>query len=554
MKQYHTTVETSTPSRLAALALGRSNFQRVEALMSNALGNNGGRLYSFANQPVLIDCNFVVDSTNGNGLGVRSLKGQGVRNVFMHTSAAMTGTVTSASFNITSIAGGTSSLQVGMPVQGTDIPVGTKIVAILSSSSVQMSAAATGSPGSASITYQGVGPNGVANPNPAVGYALVQLKSNYQRYLGGFSGFACPTTGGTIHIDASDAALTIGNAYIIASVGAGPAGTATIAPVADSSGSLASKYFMLYDSYGNSFCIWFSVSGVGSPPNLGPAAGPGQRGLQYVQQSISTNDTAATIGADLVLTIENLQSGVNGVYSFTASGTSTVTVVSTALQPLAGVPQDGSSVIPAQGPAVPITFTISSGSATAGSIWTDGAGHLYTVTATVSSGTTLYTSGVGVPGINGVGTLTFVSGSGASTALTFSAAVAGLATGFTFALTVSDTNLQDWQGVGLPAGLTPTVGQSFIATATGAGGSTGLVIASGVSGITSFEVVGDPNQSFAPGPQGGTPHPGAWILVKMLADTSASVTTKIPTAPVNGSVAGMSFYVDAKFSPSNIGL
>lgn len=41
--------------------------------------------------PVLIDCNFIVDSTNGNGLGIRSLKpsgaASGVANVYMHTSA-----------------------------------------------------------------------------------------------------------------------------------------------------------------------------------------------------------------------------------------------------------------------------------------------------------------------------------------------------------------------------------------------------------------------------------------------------------------------------------
>lgn len=37
--------------------------------------------------PVLLDCNFVVDSTNGNGLGIRSLKGAGISNVYMHTSA-----------------------------------------------------------------------------------------------------------------------------------------------------------------------------------------------------------------------------------------------------------------------------------------------------------------------------------------------------------------------------------------------------------------------------------------------------------------------------------
>lgn len=454
--------------------------------MANAIGNNGGRLYSFGAQPVLIDCNFIVDAANGNGLGIRSLKGQGVKNVFMHTTAT---------------------------------PLAHR---------------------------------GYLNPNPAAGYALIQLDGNYNRYLGGFSGFASPTTGSTLRIDATDAALTAHNPYIIATVGVGPAGTATIAPVADVSGSLASKYFMLYDSYGNEFCIWFSVSGVGSAPNLGPAIipGSGQRGLQYVQQTISSGATAATIGAALVLTIENLPSGIVGTFAFTASGSTTVTVVSTTNAPLAGIPQDGTTVIPAQGPAVPIIFTISTGSATAGSIWTDGSGHLYSVTTTVSSGTTLVTSGVGAP----IGsTLTFVSGSGSTTALTFSSAVTGYATGFGFALTVSDTNLGDWQGVGLPRGLTPTVGQSFIATSTGAGGSTGTVIAAGVSGISSIEVIGNPNVSFAPMPAGGSPNVGAWILVQFLGATSSSVTTPVATAPAAGSTVGMSFYVDFRNSPSNYG-
>lgn len=32
-------------------------------------------------------CNFIVDSANGNGLGIRSLKGSGVKAVYMHTSS-----------------------------------------------------------------------------------------------------------------------------------------------------------------------------------------------------------------------------------------------------------------------------------------------------------------------------------------------------------------------------------------------------------------------------------------------------------------------------------
>lgn len=39
------------------------------------------------NYRVDLDCNFVVDPANGNGLGIRNLKGSGFSNVFMHTTA-----------------------------------------------------------------------------------------------------------------------------------------------------------------------------------------------------------------------------------------------------------------------------------------------------------------------------------------------------------------------------------------------------------------------------------------------------------------------------------
>jgi len=116
--------------------------------VARGLGQNGGHYYSNITQPVKIDLNFIVDSTNGNGLGIRSLKSNGyVRNVFMHTSAT---------------------------------------------------------PGSN---------NGALNPNPAAGYALIQFNNNFNKYLGGFSGFVSPTTGGT------SGSVTNHNVYIIASVG-----------------------------------------------------------------------------------------------------------------------------------------------------------------------------------------------------------------------------------------------------------------------------------------------------------------------------------------------
>src|ERR1019366_316582 len=97
---------------------------------ARGVGQNGGHFYSNITQPCKIDMNWVVDSTNGNGLGIRSLKSNGyVRNVFMHTSAT---------------------------------------------------------PG-VNDSY--------TNPNPAVGYALIQFKNSFKYYLGGFTGFVSPISG-----------------------------------------------------------------------------------------------------------------------------------------------------------------------------------------------------------------------------------------------------------------------------------------------------------------------------------------------------------------------
>jgi hypothetical protein len=222
--------------------------------VARGLGQNGGHFYSNITKPVKIDINFVVDSANGNGLGIRSLKSNGyVRNVFMHTSA---------------------------------------------------------SPGS-NDKY--------LNPNPASGLILVQFKNNFNYYLGGFSGFVSPTTGGT------SGSVTNHAAVIIASLGT--------------------------------------------------------------------------------------------------------------------------------------------------------------------------------------------------------------------------TTLAQWQAAGVPAGLTPAVGMSFIAINTGAIGGTGTVISAGVSGITSVEVVGDPNQSI--NNSSIAANGGAWLLVQLLGATNSSTTTLIPTAPVDGSVVGMSCFFDA---------
>jgi hypothetical protein len=361
---------------------------------TNKLGNNGGREYSFLNRPVWIDCNFIVDSANGNGLGIRSLKGAGVRNVFMHTSAT-----------------------------------------------------------------PGKGLGGYLNPNPASGYAIIQLHNNYNRYCGGFSGVVAPLTGSSLAINGS--ALTANAPYVITSVGHAAAGAVTIAPVADVSGSLASTWFSLYDGYGNTFIIWFYVTGVGGSAPVGVSG-------TLVQQTIAENASAATIGGALASTIALLPSGVSGIYSFTTTGTTTVTATSTQVNPygpVAGPPADGL-----------------------------------------------------------------------------------IATGFTFAKTVYNTNQTCWQGVGLPAGVAPNVGAAFIASATGfsaGGGSTGTVQAPGAGAVQSLSVVGDPNQTLSPVPMGGSPNVGGLIMVQFNAATSSSVTTPVATAPVDNSIVGLGFYVEA---------
>ncbi len=175
---------------------------------------NAGHFYNNITKPCKIDMNFVVDSANGNGLGIRSLKSNGyVRNVFMNTSAAFTGT-SHTSTSITGIASGTSSLVVGMPVQGSGIAAGSTIASIVSSSAITLSLA-TSTSTTGSITYQGFS-DGYASPNPAAGYCLIQLKNNFNTYLGGFNGFVSPVSGTPILVTTG---TTAGLAYIIVSVG-----------------------------------------------------------------------------------------------------------------------------------------------------------------------------------------------------------------------------------------------------------------------------------------------------------------------------------------------
>jgi len=96
-------------------------------------------------------------------------------------------------------------------------------------------------------------------------------------------------------------------------------------------------------------------------------------------------------------------------------------------------------------------------------------------------------------------------------------------------VSVGTSTAANWQAVGLPVGVVPNIGASFIATASSPGTGTGVVetIAATGAGITGVQLVGDPNQtSIVPS--------GAYVMVAAYSGTTI-------TAPADGAVLGFTF-------------
>lgn len=118
-----------------------------------------------------------------------------------------------------------------------------------------------------------------------------------------------------------------------------------------------------------------------------------------------------------------------------------------------------------------------------------------------------------------------------------------LTTGHVYVITVVGTTTQaQWQSVGLLPGLTPTVGQSFIATATTSITGTGKVGLAGIPTTQVVTVVGDPNQSISN--SNVAKNAGAQILVQFAAATNSGTTTLVAAAPADNTVVGMQFNFD----------
>lgn len=113
-------------------------------------------------------------------------------------------------------------------------------------------------------------------------------------------------------------------------------------------------------------------------------------------------------------------------------------------------------------------------------------------------------------------------------------ASAGLTVGVAYVITIlGTTTTAAWHALGVPAGVTPAVGVSFIAAATSALGTGAVQItAAAGSGVASIEIVGEPNMSIAPD---GLQNQGfgAQIILQCRDYAGAIV------APANGSIISL---------------
>lgn len=118
-------------------------------------------------------------------------------------------------------------------------------------------------------------------------------------------------------------------------------------------------------------------------------------------------------------------------------------------------------------------------------------------------------------------------------------ASAGVTSGLVYTITVVGTTTQaGWVTLGLPPGITPAVGVSFVAKATTTAAGTGAVQVplSTASGIDHIENVGYAHLILGPTPVGGSPNVGGWAVLNCEKNTAL-------TAPSNGTIIRLTWYL-----------
>lgn len=121
--------------------------------------------------------------------------------------------------------------------------------------------------------------------------------------------------------------------------------------------------------------------------------------------------------------------------------------------------------------------------------------------------------------------------------------------------TLGNATTAQWQAVGLPQGVTPAVGVSFIATSVGAGSNTltSRVSTPTTSGILGVEVVGNPGTMVSSSSIGT--NGGAWLLLQFMAGsfTGSALSAHSHDFLVKGGQAAATTNVIAAYSGPLIG-
>lgn len=236
--------------------------------MANRNFASGGKMYSMHIKPVKVDCKFIVNSSDSAGLGITSLKGPMVQNVFMHTSAT--------------------------PGKGNANPASPNV--------------------------------SVTNPNPASGLIVVQLQDNYNQVFNVLDATTVALSGSDVKIDNN--AMTAGQVYTISTLGNASAakwaaigvpagvtpavGVSFIAASNGGSGNTLTSRVQAPASTGSGILKIEAMQGASLTCAPNPAANQGF-GAQIILQCYSANGTVAapadgsTIHLELYLSDSSIQ-------------------------------------------------------------------------------------------------------------------------------------------------------------------------------------------------------------------------------------------------------
>ena len=419
---------------------------------AKGFGLNGRAMYANVAQPMFVFCNFVVDSANGNGFGVRSVKSNGYVNAVAMRSGA--------------------SSPAGSPNLGT-----ARDFAVLGASAISNTGSSVLSgqmgifPGTA-IT--GFPPGTVSGAVHATDVAASQAQS---AALAAYT--AMQAQSASVIATALDAQTLVPGVYRAAS------GTFSLAASAGGTLTLNGRGVYIFQT------ATTLVTGAGGTPVIALTNGARAQDVYFVVGSSAT--------------INSGNSGVfNGNIIAQASITDTLggTVNGSLIALTGAVTLSAATTINSQ-PLAPAGFC---------HVRFSNNFHGY------------------LGGFSG-----FVSPVGGSP-VSITAAGAHLVVGQAYIIaSVGTSTAADWAVAGLHPGLVPAVGQSFIAKATGAGVGSGAVMVPSVSGITSVEVIGDPNTMVSS--QNLFQNGGAVVNLQFLSNG-------LPAAPVDGSVVGMCFIFD----------